>query len=86
MYRRKIEAWTKAAQGELFDNSPRPVMIGSLVQRADGSLEQIDQELMDALPGGVVDQNDTEGWLLKMLHENGYENATLVFPWDKDEE
>ena len=77
---RKIEAWTGPVDDE--DST----MIGALVQSADGYIKQIDDRLRDALRGDVPDGTpDLAVDLLGRLHNSGYPNATLDFPWEAED-
>ena len=76
---RKIEAWT-GPKG--LDPSE---MIGALVQAADGSIKQIDDRLLDALGDHkLVGNPDLAVDLLAVLHNSGYPNAHLEFPWEAE--
>ena len=76
MKERKIEAWT-GPRG--LDPSE---MIGALVQAADGSIKQIDENLREALGDHkLVGSPDLAVDLLGVLHNSGYPNAHLEFPW-----
>ena len=76
---RKIEAWTGSVGTE--DSA----MIGALVQADDGSIKQIDDRLLDALKvDEVIGGPDLAPELLRGLHNNGYPNAHLEFPWEKE--
>lgn len=73
--RRKIEAWTGPAGGS--------EMIGALVQADDGQIEQIDARLRNALKDYVpTGSPDLAEDILARLHNSGYPNATLDFPWE----
>ena len=77
MEERKIEAWTGPSDAEGSE------MIGALVQAADGSIKQIDDRLREALKGfELVGSPDLAPDLLGRLHNSGYPNATLDFPWE----
>ena len=78
MKERKIEAWS----GPLDDDGSE--LIGALVQAANGSIKQIDDRLRDALKGAVPSGGpDLAPDLLGRLHNSGYPNATLDFPWEE---
>ena len=81
MEERKIEAWT----GPIDDDGS--TMIGALIQGDDGFIEQMDDSLREALKGHVpAGSPDLAADLLDRLHNSGYPNATLDFPWEvKDE-
>ena len=78
MIRRKIEAWTDAK------------MIGALIQADDGSIEQIDDSLREAL--GIEIGDVPSGGpnlapdLITRLHDSGFPNVALDFPWEEDSE
>ena len=77
MKERKIEAWT----GPLDDDGSE--LIGALVQRADGSIKQIDDSLSKALIGDVP-SGPSLGFVDDLIARlrSSYPNVHLEFPWE----